>query len=73
MRSAHDPTFYIPLILLQLSLVLRIGGDLSGWWTGRQLGGLLNAVAILLFLVNTVRVVRGAASINAESRHQAMT
>jgi hypothetical protein len=70
---AYDPTFYFPLILLQLSLVLRIGGDLSGWWTGRQLGGLLNAVAILLFLVNTVRVVRGAASSNAESRHQAMT
>jgi len=70
----YDPTFYFPLILLQLSLILRVAGDLSGWWMGRQLGGLLNAVAILLFLVNTVRVVRGgAASSNVESRHQAMT
>jgi hypothetical protein len=58
---AYDPSFYAPWVMLQISLLLRVGGDLSGWWAGRQWGGLLNAVAILLFLVNTARVVRGAA------------
>jgi hypothetical protein len=57
---AYDPTLYAPLILLQLSLLLRVGGDLGGWWMGRQLGGLLNAVAILLFLVNTARIIQSA-------------
>jgi hypothetical protein len=56
----YHPTSYVPLILLQVSLLLRVIGDLTLWWTGRQLGGLLNAVAILLFLVNTIRLVRGA-------------
>jgi hypothetical protein len=43
-------TFYTPLALLHLSLLLRIVGDLAGWWPGRQWGGLLNAVAVVLFL-----------------------
>ena len=43
-------TFYTPLCLLHLSLLLRIVGDLAGWWPGRQWGGLLNAVAVVLFL-----------------------
>jgi len=58
---AYHPTFYIQLVLLHLSLLLRVGSDLTGWWAGRQWGGLLNAVAILLFLANTVRTIRGAA------------
>jgi len=57
---AYHPSFYLPLALLHLSLVLRVMGDLTLWWTGRQLGGLLNAVAIVLFLMNTIRVIRGA-------------
>jgi hypothetical protein len=67
---AYDRSFYAPLILLQISLVLRVGGDLTGWWAGRQWGGLLNVVAILLFLLNTARVVRSAA---AERRSQQVT
>jgi len=49
------PTFYVHLGLLHLSLLLRVVGDLVGWLPGRQWGGLLNAVAVLLFLVQTVR------------------
>jgi hypothetical protein len=60
-------SFYVPLVLLHLSLVLRVVGDLTLWWTGRQLGGLLNAVAILLFLVNTLRTVRSAQGARAEA------
>jgi hypothetical protein len=57
---AFDPGFYLHLGLLHLSLVLRLGGDLAGQPALRQLGGLLNAVAILLFLANTLRGARKA-------------
>jgi hypothetical protein len=64
---AYHRTFYVPLVLLHLSLLLRVGSDLTGWWAGRQWGGLLNAVAILLFLVNTARTIRGARSAGVEA------
>jgi hypothetical protein len=55
----RDPTyrsaFYAHLILLHVSLVLRILGDLTEWVAGREWGGLLNAVAVLLFIANTAR------------------
>ncbi len=41
--------FYLAPILLHISLVMRIAGDLLPQHTLRQWGGLLNAVAILLF------------------------
>jgi len=55
---AFRPAFYAHLVLLHLSLLLRVAGDLAGWWPGRQWGGLLNAVALLLFLANTARSAR---------------
>ncbi len=55
-----QPIFYSHLTLLHLSLFLRIIGDLTHWLPGRQWGGLLNVAALLLFLVNTIRAVRGA-------------
>jgi len=48
------PAFYSHLVLLHVSLVLRIVGDLTAWWPGRLGGGLLNVVAVLLFLGNMV-------------------
>ena len=56
------PAFYLNLILLHASLILRVGADLAGWAEGRQWGGLLNEVAILSFLVMT------ALSIQREKR-----
>jgi hypothetical protein len=50
--------FYIPLVLLHLSLLLRVGGDLLGWWDARLWGGLLNVVVILAFLLITVTSLR---------------
>jgi hypothetical protein len=52
------PIFYLHLGLLHLSLLLRVSGDLLPWLAGRQWGGLLNVVAILLFLANTAWAVR---------------
>ncbi len=46
----YHPVFYVPLALLHASLLLRVGGDLAGWPGLRQWGGLLSAVAIVLFL-----------------------
>ena len=50
--------FYIPLVLLHVSLLLRVVGDLLGWWDARLWGGLLNVVVILAFLGITVTSLR---------------
>lgn len=52
---SFQTAFYAHLALLHLSLLLRIAGDLLAWLPGRRWGGLLNAVALLLFLINTER------------------
>lgn len=54
----YHPIFYLHVILLHLSLLLRVAGDLRAWLPGRQWGGLLNEVAVLLFLVSTLVIVR---------------
>jgi hypothetical protein len=54
---AYRPYFYLPLNLLQLSLVLRLVGDFSSWVALRQWGGLLNALAIVLFLLVTIPAI----------------
>jgi hypothetical protein len=52
---------YLPLILLQASLVARIGGDLWSWPALRQWGGMVNAVAVVAFVAITVVTVAAAA------------
>jgi len=47
------PIFYSHLVLLHGSLLLRVLGDLALWLPVRQWGGLLNAAALALFLLNT--------------------
>ena len=52
----YRPAFYAHLALLHVSLVLRVMGDLVPEFTMlRAWGALLNAVAIVLFVANTVR------------------
>lgn len=53
MAIPYRPVFYAHLVLLHASLILRVGGDLAGWWPGRRWGGLLNVVAVVFFLTNT--------------------
>ncbi len=43
--------FYVPLALLHASLLMRVAGDHLGSVAGRQWGGLLNEVALVMFLV----------------------
>ncbi len=47
----YHPVLYAPLVLLQVSISLRIAGDLAGWLAGRQWGGLLHGIAILGLLL----------------------
>lgn len=54
----YRPTFYAHLVLLHLSLALRVVADLGGDLSARQWGGLLNVIAVLLFLFATARAIR---------------
>lgn len=50
--------FYTHWGLLQLGLLMRVAGDLTFQAPLRQWGGLLNALAIVLFVINTARAVK---------------
>jgi hypothetical protein len=50
--------FYGHVGLLHLTLVLRVAAGLAGWPAGQKWGGLLNALAILVFLGNNIRAVK---------------
>jgi hypothetical protein len=52
-RIFFQPVFYLHLALLHTSLMFRVIGDLASLQALRQWGGMLNGVAILLFLVMT--------------------
>ncbi|MFB6286388.1 MAG: hypothetical protein ABEK03_07410, partial [Candidatus Bipolaricaulia bacterium] len=56
-RMAYQRAFYAHWALLYISLIWRLLGELLGTGPGREWGGLLNALAIGLFLVNTGRSV----------------
>ena len=51
----YRPAFYLHLLLLHFSLVMRVSGDLTGGGDVRRWGGLLNVIALLFFLANTLR------------------
>ncbi|HEY3327783.1 MAG TPA: hypothetical protein VGK14_11530 [Novimethylophilus sp.] len=59
-KMAYHPTFYVPLLVLHVSLAARIAGDLLQIPHCRSAGGALNALALLLFVLSTVgAVIRG--------------
>ncbi len=53
----YTPSMYGPLGLLIVSLILRVLGDLVQQRAWRMWGGLLNALAILIFIVIIARTV----------------
>ena len=57
----YRPRFYVHLALLHASLVLRVAGDLAPWEPGRRWGGLVNAVAIVVFFAGTASAMLQAA------------
>lgn len=59
-KMPYHWTFYLPLLALHASLLVRLAGDGLALPDLRSLGGLLNAVALVLFIVSTVgSVIRG--------------
>ncbi len=57
-RIIFSPRFYLHLVLLEGSVAWRLACDMSGAWSMRQWAGMLNGLAILLFLANTVASIR---------------
>lgn len=56
----YSPWFYAPLALLHASLLLRVAGDWLADAPWRAWGGMLNAVALVAFILGTViAVLRG--------------
>lgn len=59
-RMPYHLTFYVPLLALHVSLAARIAGDLLRIPHCRSIGGALNALALLLFVLSTIAaVIRG--------------
>ncbi len=51
---------WIPLIFLQISVLVRVTGDLAGSYELKKWGGMLNAIALtLLILIVITTVIRG--------------
>lgn len=57
LQVPYHPWFYIPLLALHASLVLRLGGDLFAVADWRNWGGLGNGIAIALFVLSTIAAV----------------
>ena len=53
----YSPFFYVFLILLQVSLAGRLIADLGGFWELRLWTGLLNAIALTLFIATMMLMV----------------
>jgi hypothetical protein len=65
----YRPAFYAHVAILHLSLLIRIGGDLAGSYRLYEVGGILNLVALLVFVANTAAsLARGAARRSLPSR-----
>ncbi len=62
---SFQPAFYVQLVLLHASLALRVIADYANLRAFRMWGGLLNEVAILLFIGMTIYSVRKGFSAKA--------
>lgn len=59
-KIPYHPAFYLPLLVLHASLLLRVFGGVGGEFLVRRAGGLANACALLLFIATMlVSVFRG--------------
>lgn len=48
-RLRYAPVLYVPLLVLHVSVILRVGGGLAGWDTGRTGSGVLTLMALVAF------------------------
>ena len=60
-RMPYHPVFYLPLVLLHATLLVRVGADLASLPGPRAAAAAGNAIALLAFVATTVSaVVRGS-------------
>jgi hypothetical protein len=52
-----SPWLYLPLVLLQGGLVVRVVGDLIHWGDARLWGGVINVIAIVLFFMSVAGLI----------------
>lgn len=63
------PVFYSHLAFLHFSLLVRIGGDLTGSYPLYLWGGLLNVVAVLMFVANSgCGIILGVQKVDRKER-----
>ena len=59
-KMPYHWTFYLPLLVLHMSLLVRLAGDGMALPGIRSIGGLLNAAALVFFILSTISsVIRG--------------
>jgi hypothetical protein len=56
-KIPYHPSFYLPLMMLHISVMMRITGDLLQDPLCRSIGGVLNGIALLLFLLSTASAI----------------
>lgn len=56
-KMPYHPTFYLPLTVLHVALAMRMIGDLLLQPVYRSIGGVLNALAIMLFIVTIISTI----------------
>jgi hypothetical protein len=54
LRFAYTPVLYLPLVLLNGALVVRVAADLGEWDEVRRWSGMVQALTLCLFLVLSV-------------------
>lgn len=60
-KIPYHPFFYLPLLALHASLLLRGAGSFGETWAWRQAGAILNALSLALFVLTILAsVARGA-------------
>lgn len=68
-RMPWHGSAYLPLLVLHVSLAVRLAGDAAGNIGVTAAGGLLNALALVLFIAGTiVSVVRGVRQARPQAR-----
>src|SRR5690606_28567375 len=69
LRFVYTPALYLPLVLLTGTLAVRIAADLGEWADLRRWSGMVQAVAITLFLLlSAASLVMGRRSQTQRSR-----
>jgi hypothetical protein len=68
----YHGTFYVHSVILHLSLLLRVAGDLSTSYVAYKWGGLFNVIAILVFVGGTAHAIASGRTPIREFRKRAV-